>query len=293
MHHAEFARALVDTEDLDPVYCVLARGGMKRPALLRWLLAYWCFYHAGVASILSELKGAAYWSRMVLMDRERAPRGSERRHFRGANSARAIAELEARYPVPEYAAYYMACCEYSPTSRIPLVQIIRRVQEHHAFGPWIAWKVADMAERVLKVQVDFEGPGRLAMYLSPMQGAADVNAELGVYEANDPLCASKAVKAVLSALGMRMAPPYRDRRCGVQEAETVLCKFHSHLSGHYEVGKDWRELRHALEWARNCGTARALLKHVREVKTDGEGEGSGGAREGRRGSVGRRTAEAG
>lgn len=35
--------------------------------------------------------------------------------------------------------------------------------------------------------------------------------------------------------------------CGVQEAETVLCKYKSYRNGHYFVGKDTKEIRYALK----------------------------------------------
>ena len=56
------------------------------------------------------------------------------------------------------------------------------------------------------------------------------------------------------------------RNCGVQEAETVLCKFKSYLNGHYPVGKDTLEIRHALEgWG---DTAARLLRHVPGTQMD-------------------------
>jgi hypothetical protein len=56
------------------------------------------------------------------------------------------------------------------------------------------------------------------------------------------------------------APPARDRPCGPQEVETILCKWKSHMNGHYEVGKDIREVRHALlNWG---ATADRILNHI-------------------------------
>ena len=56
-----FGRHLITTGDLDPIYTALVRaeqgGDFSVPQLCRWLLGYWCYYHAGVASFLSEKEG--------------------------------------------------------------------------------------------------------------------------------------------------------------------------------------------------------------------------------------------
>jgi hypothetical protein len=43
------------------------------------------------------------------------------------------------------------------------------------------------------------------------------------------------------------APPSNDRPCGVQEIETVLCKFKASLGGSYWIGRDIHEVRNALK----------------------------------------------
>jgi hypothetical protein len=51
-------------------------------------------------------------------------------------------------------------------------------------------------------------------------------------------------------LGSLYAPPARDRLVNVQECETVLCKYKSHINGHYPPGKDTLEVLHGLKEAR-------------------------------------------
>ena len=43
------------------------------------------------------------------------------------------------------------------------------------------------------------------------------------------------------------APPEFDRLIDVQETETILCKWKSYLGGHYEIGKDTREIEERLK----------------------------------------------
>jgi hypothetical protein len=47
-------------------------------------------------------------------------------------------------------------------------------------------------------------------------------------------------------LGTLKAPPRFERRINIQEIETILCKWKSHINGHYFVGKDIQEIRHGL-----------------------------------------------
>src|SRR5690606_13153596 len=102
----EFGRHLLETGDLDPVYIALDRMEWSQVEQLgRWLVAYWAFYHCGVASWLSEHDRDSFWDVMELAARNedpappggRWPRGSERRHFRGAQSLNAIAEWRQAY----------------------------------------------------------------------------------------------------------------------------------------------------------------------------------------------------
>src|SRR5262252_1982150 len=97
----DFGTRLLAAHDLDPVYEVLWRavcsGGLPPPALHRWLLAYWCFYHAGTASWCAEDEEPAYWDRMTMAAASPFyPRCRERRHFRGAAAANSVAWLEER-----------------------------------------------------------------------------------------------------------------------------------------------------------------------------------------------------
>lgn len=49
----------------------------------------------------------------------------------------------------------------------------------------------------------------------------------------------------------------------IQEVETVLCKWKSHMNGHYPLWNDIREINGGLEpWAGRCSAARAFLNHM-------------------------------
>lgn len=244
----EFGDALIRTRDLDPVYCGLYEAALPRDQLCRLLLSYWCFYHLGAAAWMSEHYGADFWHAMDVAARNedasplggRWPRAAERRHFRGQKCVEAVRWFSQQEP--EIWVEQMVFDLYGAglTDRI----IMDRVQCWPMFGPWIAFKCADMAERCLGVPVQFD-PDLGLMYAEPRK-ALDILAE----EQGGPDCVSVGPEGwyshLLEYFGRHRAPPAMDRACGPQEAETVLCKWKSHMNGYYPVGKDIHEQRVAL-----------------------------------------------
>lgn len=276
----EFGDALLSTGDLDPVYLALVEADLPPDRLKRLLVAYWCFYHLGVACFISSSTGAEFWDWMTRAAENkiespaggRWPRSAERRHFRGAQATSAVAELRARYPQPEAMVDYIV--GPSPVDfpkHRDAADIMKRAKEHRGFGDWIAFKVADMVETVLKVDVSFVD-AEIFMFSSPVEGARLVyETQMKCDCGEPPVWTASAdqlglvVAWLTEQLGEgRTAPPSHRRRLGIQEIETVLCKWKSHLSGSYPApGKDIHELRHGLrEWADFSIVASVLMAHV-------------------------------
>ena len=112
-----FGRHLIQSGDLDPIYIALARASFDDDLLKRWLIAYWCFYHAGAACFLSSFQGYEFWTMLLTAARNevetpvggRWPRGHERRHFRGALAVSSVEALASRYGSrPETMVHYIA-----------------------------------------------------------------------------------------------------------------------------------------------------------------------------------------
>jgi hypothetical protein len=257
-----FGTELITSQDLDPIYTVLHHGELPEDQTKRWLFAYWCFYHAGFASYASEREGVCYWSTLGRAAQNvtesplggRWPRGTERRHFRGEKCVKAI-EWFASREAEEWV-------DHSHTFPGPLhhKKIIARVSTWPQFGPWIGFKVADMLERCLGIPVQFSDEITL-IYKEPRK-ALDILAtsDESPYQHWD-------VKDIYYELSERFsyldAPPSLDRPCSHSEIETCLCKWKSHINGHYPLGKDSLELREALEgWG---GTAEHLQQYVPDV----------------------------
>lgn len=268
-----FGGALLETRDLDPVYCGLVEARLDPETLSRWLVAYWCLYHCGAASWLSEQPDRKFWGwlEIAATNEEAAPtggrwpRGAERRHWRGLQAINSAWHLRKRYSGAGAMVEGILYPRGGPEERTAKT-VMERAQTHVGFGPWIAFKIADMLDRVWGEPVDFN-EAAVFMFKDPAK-AADMlwqsyGNEIPVGTTGHR---STVVKMLESAFRNYKAPPLYDRPVNIQEVETVLCKWKSHQNGRYPVGKDIREIRHGLEeWARHSHTAEALLGALPEV----------------------------
>ncbi len=230
----EFGRALLVANDLDPVYTLLWHADWRESdpvRFRRWLLAYWCFYHVGTASWAADGQDAGcYWERMRTAAGSKAyPRSSERRHFRGENARKSVEYLGSRGS----GALWDDLLQAGPAA----ADVVAAVRRWVGFGPWIAFKVADMLERLAVRPVTFDLD--TAMYDSPRKAAEDVwDAEFPPRESSPQERLAAVLGLLSTGLGSEPAPPSFDRPLGFQEYETVLCKWKSYRSGHYHVGED-------------------------------------------------------
>ncbi len=266
----EFGKELLRTGDLDPVYIAIHKAGLDEGTLHRLCLAYWCFYHLGLAAALAEIKQPKkFWEAMMkaavnetsIDGTKPYPRGSERRHYRGAQAVSSMASLISLYPKGATQAVEgfikpKAVSQYGLERKLVYTysSVSRSVMQHRGFGEWIAFKIADMSERVLGYDTDFRDCF-LGIYKDPRQGAAVAWLELN----NDHHGHTKPWEFDISDSELKLtvdhyvkvfkkfnAPGGRVRPVNVQEVETIFCKYKSHLKGHYPMGKDTKEIRHGL-----------------------------------------------
>lgn len=237
-----FGAELVRSRDLDPVYVALLP--LNSPRKSRTVLAYSCLYHLGVAGYVGERSGEDFWKALEIaaVNKDlRWPRGSERRHWRGKAAVEAVAWLRDNFEQPEQVIYRW----YNGAHRASFNFIAEEVRRTPSFGPWIAFKVADIMERVLGFPVDFSDC-ELGIYREPRRAAA----LLALGDADAPISGvtlgEVIAKLLQGPLRKLKAPPNGDRTLNVQEIETVLCKYKSHCTGSYPLGKDTREVYHAL-----------------------------------------------
>lgn len=263
----DFGKHLLETRDLDPVYVVLWEAELDDSALFDYLLAYWCFYHMGTAAWIAEGRNCTkYWNRFTqAAGSKEYPRATERRHFRGDNAEKSVAYLFKRgIKGKEGIGSWFSFCKHWGLSP-PLKDVMDYVQKWVGFGPWIAFKVADMLERLDLVKVDYSGQ-QLLVYESPRKGMELFwKIERGPNTLPGNL-EDWATERLLKKLGHYDAPPRYERKVGFPEMETIFCKWYSHMSGHYEIGKDTCEIRHHLLQFAKCRLAQDLLKAGKRAK---------------------------
>lgn len=284
----QFGEQLLLTNDLDPIYVALWKMQLPPERLKAWLVAYWCWYSAGVACWMSE-QGTVdrFWSAMrtAAANTDPAPhggrweRGKERRHARGKQGTKMVEDLLFKYPRPGTMVDWLTQLDLSESETIlnaspekhldhlPYCVLQKRVMSHVLFGPWISYKVGDMIERLSLAPVVFQEED--AMYEEPTKGAIlaydSWAAEPGRILNADVKTPEFKVRHTLDRLSRHFeqftAPPRMERPIGLQEIETILCKWKSHMGGHYPLGNDITEIRHGLKpWLSQSKTARQFLE---------------------------------
>lgn len=252
-----WGRELILTHDHDPLYTGLVRWNEREgdgDRLRRFMVAYWCCYSVGASWFISQHEGDAFWDWLETAahninipppllplgssdptpqpgcgtkPHHRWPRAHERRHWRGEKSWSAVEWLQDKYARPEDMVIEL---ENLPGD-INLRAVELAVTAWPQFGPWIAFKAADMMERILGVPVAF--PDAITtMYRDPRKGADMMGPLLGGRSAQD------VTHHLLDSYEDLPAPPLGDRSVNVQEVETVLCKWKSARNGKYHIGAD-------------------------------------------------------
>lgn len=244
-----FGKQLLETNDLDPTYVVLHEAKLDKLTLHHFLLAYWCFYHFGTASWIVDQP--SYWTAMRTAAASKDwPRSSERRHFRGEQARKSVEWLTSQGVERLF--------QFTWRADLTVARVMSIVQEWVGFGPWIAFKVADMIERLGICPVTFDNA---AMFLfdSPREGAELLLKHEGNEGDRPASIGDWAVDRVLNRLGETKAPPRHERTVNAQEAETILCKWKSYMNGHYHVGEDIAAVKAGLMKFNRCPTAQRLL----------------------------------
>lgn len=247
----EWGRLLISTHDHDPLYTGLTNWDVRGSRVRRFMLAYWCCYSVGASWYISQLSGQRFWDKLLTaaINSEvsgpapiggRWPRAHERRHWRGQKCVDSVIWLGNKFKHPEEAVLSLEAA----TS----LGEVNKLMDWPQFGPWIAFKAADMLERVLGTQVAF--PEELiTLYKDPKEGA-EMMAALGyIKEEGGAASPQDCVDILLDAYRELRAPGQQTsgRQCNIQEVETVLCKWKSARKGNYWIGLDTRDHRAELE----------------------------------------------
>jgi hypothetical protein len=266
----EFGEILLTTKDLDPIYVLLLNSGLDSDTIKRWMLSYWCFYDAGVSSYLSQYEGDTFWYHFEIAahNEQKTPlggrwaRGKERRHWRGSTAHISSAMLIDNYGKPEDVVNYLM-----PAfgHKEQYISVAERVKTLFGFGDWIAFKVADMLETVLGCDISFS-QSAVFMFKDPKKGAImleeqrKLEAGENTTVTNTEAAIQRSVDYLQEKFGMHLAPPNYTRNVGLQEIETILCKWKSHVRGKYPIGNDLVEIYEGLHaWQNETKIANQML----------------------------------
>jgi len=240
MKSLEFGKRLISTLDLDPIYVLLnhLQQTWSEKELHKWLIAYWCFYNLQTASI--AVNASSFWLAMKRLAASKAKRGTERRHFRGKFAENAVHRLSTRGSPTQLIS--SLTLQTMVNESVPVEHVISEIKSWYGFGDWIAFKAADMLEVLGVCGIAFD-MGSMLMFDSPREGALMVCQEQrGKLFAREQDSIQWGVDYIQNGLRHWLAPPRFERVVGIQEVETILCKWKSHCNGKYEVGHDAREL---------------------------------------------------
>lgn len=229
----EFGDAKLRAVDLDPLYTAVHRSGWSHTDRCRFTLAEVAFDLAGkAADVVEDCRGedgTAFWTAMHSAADDTA-RGAPRRYFRGSKCHHALERMEELYGDARHALQSLAgnfqhardvVCDLWPL-----------------WGPTAAFKIADMAERVCGIKVDFAAVGeeQICSNAQVRKGWDKAAAVLGCVPASG---LSLLLRAHPWAT---LASPRYDRTLNAQEWETLLCYYshddatNRHLPGMDRVG---------------------------------------------------------
>lgn len=221
-----FAEVTIKTNDLDPMYEVIYK--LNKVKSRKWMgvfiMTFLLYYDAGQAAKMADeyvSKGNVWpyfaWLKELAAD-PRLPkmkRGTERRHFRGENERKALEKLASfklepwellmyMYPLPERLGH--------PTYSA-LYQRMSTKFAGAQFGPYFIWKLYDIFNVCLDMPISLSFEEAVKYMPDEPRKAAEH------FFNHFP----EGLDEVWLEVAQYDHPVVPERKCGLAEAETVLC----------------------------------------------------------------------
>jgi len=225
-----FARDLVITDELDPMYIVMHRI-TPHELKLRFVTHFFLFYDAGEAAMCMT-DPRPFWD-YVDYGYKVFKRGTERRHFRGEKGLRAIKVLRQSRTLDEL---WDRIYGHNMTT---MASFIEAHMKGAQLGPYFQWKAMDILDRVFDDKVELTL--KEAVKYLPEEPRKCISAIW------PHLSLATALEEVTSWIDDIPAPGARSRNCFYSEAETVLCAINGFLKGSYKFGQDLERRHKELE----------------------------------------------
>lgn len=246
--YSRWHRLQIATGDIDPAYPVLASIGAQMSADdAAWLvLRHVTYYHLGSAlRSHAESPGPRLPSTLL-----RLPTGTERRAHRDVRQfARHWDDLVRHV---DRAGGPRAWLTPSATGTKGWAMLTHRIMDVHGNGRWAAYKLCEIAEKVLGVPITAPDAGH-AYSSGPRKGLALLTEIPTGNSDADVALLDKITESLRRYLGER----------DVAQVETSLCDFHSAYKGRYYIGRDIDEQLHHLHQVPSDFTALALAARSR------------------------------
>jgi hypothetical protein len=226
--YKQFARDLVITQELDPMYDFMhaSRIANHDEWADKYALYLFMFYDARAAVEAADAK--SFWA-YTATHYEAAKRGTERRHFRGKKGWDAIERLSNMgEPTDVWRAMYR-------DNYADLYYNIEANFEGCQIGEYFRWKAMDIFDRTMGLPVKLSMP--VATTLLPESPRKCAKSVYPNYALKDVLA------DIVSWIDDLIAPGAPTRNCGIPEAETIMCAIRGLEKGTYKFGEDI-DLRH-------------------------------------------------
>lgn len=226
-----FIQAKLRIDDVEPMYTAIMRSKLPLRIRQRLCFAEGLADHLGLAARMAEAED--FWGAAHAYVAQ-GQRGGARRHFRGAVAVEALRTMQRRFP---------DLSEFFRGMPGDFFEARRYIMDLPQFGPFSAFKIADMAERTCGVKVDFSKVGLKDFSKFPQRGA-DLATKYGGLTFQQKLrytaIPARLYDDLLNFRWVTKAPPLFDRPLNAQELETMFCNY-GHSKWH-EPGYETREL---------------------------------------------------
>lgn len=211
----EFGDAKLRAQDIDPLYRAIVECGWSLTKRCQFTFAFVTFDHAGLAAKIVTGPSIDYWPRMMEAARGKI-RGAPRRYFFTRLAEPTLAEIRDGY---------IGATNIMRSLKGTYADAVDEMKKWPYYGPTAYFKMADMAERVCGVPIDFSA-------VTPAQLASNAMVAKGVAKALTPTLNTpeRLLAAMARYKWATLAPPHYDRPLNAQEFETILC-YYSHDDG--------------------------------------------------------------
>lgn len=226
MNFKSFSKYLLETGDIDPDY-IFIREFAKRKKFSKEVLLHWLMLKVVIYDSVSELEHLLH-----KVPFEKLRFGAERR------KAKPYAKKYYTNLITHFGSNAMSSVKQLTKMENPL----DGVNCISGFGPWAAWKFIDLLDCCLLLDLDLSKVDFRKAYEFPLKGILMINGhDEDVSLLKDDKLYNKCMAEIrkqLKDIKNVKTPHNSNRGIRINEIETLLCKYHSYMHGHYHPGED-------------------------------------------------------